>query len=170
MKPIVFDNEMTTHNIVSLMESIHDSISKEKIILYFSGHGINISGEKMLINFINNLDLNNVQIEIIAFNHLFESAFNVFFKCCPQKSILKTVIGMIRLPQDPAALKEIRVENRFLYDVAKKDNETFLKWISPVNFTEREARKIKSGKQLMLDNNRLMTILHGYYNILSEPV
>lgn len=169
MKPIVFDKELTTENITIFMEEIYASIH-EQTLIYFSGKGINITGEKMLVNFLNTISKINPQTELIAFDKLFDSAFSIFFKCNLNKKILKTTIGRIKLPQDIVALKEKRKENRFIYNIAKKDNEDFIKWLSPLYFNKTEGRKIRTGKQVMLDNGRLQDILMNYKNFLIEPI
>lgn len=170
MKPIVFNEELTNDNIISLMDKIYSSIT-ERSIIYFSGYGKNIAGEKMLVNFLNNLVVNlTIQSEIVAFDKLCQSAFTIFFKCALNKTILKTATGMIQLPQDIIAMKGIRKENRFMYQTYKNDNIDFIKWLQPLDFNKTEARKIRTGKPVMLDNGRLRDINIHYSKQLTEPI
>lgn len=151
------------------MEAINEARKEGFVKLYFGGYGVNISGEKMLINYLNDLSDSNVQLELIAVDRLFESAFNVFFRYNSNlKKILNTAFGMVRLPQDKEGLKEIRKEDRFKYDMGVKDNNNYIKWLEPIVFTQVEIRRLRSGKPLYFDNNRLMTIFNNNYSHLSE--
>lgn len=170
MKPIVFNKELTNENIIALMEEIYDTVTTGSII-YFSGCGKNVAGEKMLVNFINNLvDRVNYQSEIIAYDKLHNSAFTIFFKVNLPKKVLNTATGLIQLPQDIVAMKDTRKESRFMYDTYKKDNENFIKWILPLYFNKTEARKIRTGKPLYRDSATLKDICMNYANLLIEPV
>lgn len=169
MKPIVFNNELTNENIIALMQKIYDSINQRSII-YFSGWGNNVQGEKMLVHFINNLAQNNMQAEIVAFGKLYQSAFTIFFKCGLEKKILNTAIGMIELPNEPKGLSAVRKESRQVYTILKNDNDNFIKWLQPLYFNKTQARKIRTRKPLYLDSATLKDITVNYAKLLTEPV
>jgi hypothetical protein len=169
MKPIIFDREFNKQNIKWLMDEISQHLH-EHLIIYFSSWGSDISREKILVNYLNTLNLSNIQISIVAFDKLHGSGFTVFFKTGLKKSVLKTAFGIIRIPHDKKAMSDIRKENRFMYNTLKQENEEYLKWLRPLYFNKTEVRKINGGKDLVITNERLRFFLSEFDNLLIEPL
>jgi hypothetical protein len=153
-----------TENFIRQVEFI--TSEGKGIKIYLASDGGLSKYSRLIIDFLKEVHrYYNKPVCICAFGHICSAAFDIFFKSpCLNKRILDGVLGVLHKSYlKDVSSNELEDKESFVNfskrHLDKVDNPIFYDFLDKAGLTDKEIRRIKSGKDLMLSTERLRFIL-----------
>lgn len=168
-KTIIFNNELTMETIYQLIEKL-EAISHpieedipEKINLFFSTNGGEISSTRVLIDYINNYP---IPILITFFDQCSSSGFDFALHVEQEKQVLDTAYSVIHLSSADIPSRDLKDSKSFVYFF----NNTYCKNLDTraiddfkmAGIGEHDINTILNGKDVYLDNKQFLKAIETY--------
>lgn len=151
---------VTKETVDKIAKSINELKQGEKLFIYFSSDGGDVSSAEAIIHIINNnMDL----IEIVGYGELLSCAFDIFFKTKCYKILLPNCVGMCHQSSVTININESTkpYEERGQADKTwmKLQKEQTIKFCNSLNMTSKEISAIKRGKDVYFQYKRMQEFL-----------
>lgn len=159
---IIFSNQIDTNSIKELIESINGVDLEKGIKIYFTTPGGELPATKILIHYLNKQVSEGREIELCGTWEMSSCGFIVFCLVKCKKSFLDawSIVHMGTRMMDYKELQTKGSFEKFLLKVLEKQNAEIMEVYKEIGLTEKEIKRVKKGKDLYLNQERLKELFN----------
>ena len=157
----------------AMLEKITEAYNKTEdvITMYLNSRGGRVSVLKVLLHLVNS---NPERFYLVGFHNLSSCAFEFYMKAKCKKEILEGTIGMYHLGNTDITFTD-RMKPAYDSDIAVIERKKkyhlpeIIQLMKDCEFTKSEQKKIKAGKNLYFQFNRMKEMEAAYFkNVISN--
>jgi len=160
---LTFFSNIEPESFVSFEDIMNENLRKgNEVNLYIGTNGGYLALAEIMVDIINNYPYN---LNITYVGMVYSAGMLLFSKIKRPFKITDTLTGMLHYPYTDVNSKNLKDEESFDYFTLQQDQKSLEFYLSEISrfLSDLEIQKIKNGKEVYLDNER-MREMYEYYN------